>query len=144
LVLERIWLLKFLDWLPRPVSHVYALVVILMGWALFRAENLPHAFAYIGAMYGAWSLPGVQTAFNAYFTPQVAIAVVVGILGCMPVVPAVKTLLARAVDTLQPPVAVFVESVAALIRLGAHATVLLGSLMVIAAGTYHPFIYFRF
>src|ERR1035438_2521578 len=144
LVLERIWLLKFLDRLPRPVSHAYALVVILMGWALFRAEDLPHAFAYIGAMYGAWSVSGVQTAFNTYFTPQVAIAVVVGILGCMPVVPAVKTLLARGVDTLQPSVAVFVESVAALIRLGAHAAVLLGSLMVIAAGTYHPFIYFRF
>jgi alginate O-acetyltransferase complex protein AlgI len=144
LVLERICLLKLLARLPRPVSHGYALGVILTGWALFRAENLPRAFAYIGSMYGTWSFSGVQTALTAHLTPQVAIAVVVGILGCMPVLPAVNTWLGRAMDRLQPPMATLVESVTGMIRVGAHAAVLLGSLMLIAAGTYHPFIYFRF
>jgi alginate O-acetyltransferase complex protein AlgI len=144
LVLERIWLLKLLDRLPRFVSHVYALVVIVTGWALFRADDLPHAFAYIRSMYGAWSFSGVQTATTAYLTPQVAIGVVVGLLGCTPVLPAVNAWLARAVDRLQPRTAMLVETVTGTIWVGGHAAVLLASLMLIAAGTYHPFIYFRF
>jgi alginate O-acetyltransferase complex protein AlgI len=144
LVLERLWLLKFLDRMPRPVAHGYALILIVTGWALFRVENLPRAFAYIGSMYGAWSFSGVQTALAAHLTPQVAIAVIAGILGCMPLMPKVNVWLGRAVERLEPSMATIVESVTGMIRLGAHAVVLLASLMLIAAGTYHPFIYFRF
>jgi len=143
LVLERIWLLKALDWLPRPVSHGYALAVIFTGWVLFRAENLQHAFAYIGSMYGTWSLPGLRE-LTAYLTPEATIAIVIGILGCMPVLPAVNRWLARRMDHLEPPTAMLFEAVTGTIRIGAHAAVLLGSLALIAAGTYHPFIYFRF
>jgi len=143
LVLERSWLLKVLDRLPRPLRHLYALVVIFTGWALFRAENLTQAFAYIGSMYGKFSLSGLQSAL-AYLTPEITIAIAAGVLGCMPVLPAVNQRLGRELDRLQPSAATFVEAVSAMIRAGAYAVVLFGSLAWIAAGTYHPFIYFRF
>ena len=52
MVAERMWLLKLLDRLPRAFGHAYALLAIVTGWALFRAESLRRAFAYIGAMFG--------------------------------------------------------------------------------------------
>jgi alginate O-acetyltransferase complex protein AlgI len=143
LVLERLGLLKLLDRLSHPLGHAYALAVIFTGWVFFRVENLPLAFEYIGSMYGKWSYSGVQAAL-AYLTPEITIAVVVGILGSMPVVPAVNRWISKEIDRLRPSAATCVEAVTGMIRVGVQATVLFGSLAWIAASTYRPFIYFRF
>jgi alginate O-acetyltransferase complex protein AlgI len=143
LVLERFGWLRVLERLPRPLRHGYALAVIFTAWVFFRVENLPLAFAYIGSMYGKWTLSGVHAALG-YLTPEITIALAVGILGCMPVLPAINQWVGREMDRLQPSAATFVEAVSGMIRIGAHAIVLFGSLAWIAAGTYHPFIYFRF
>jgi alginate O-acetyltransferase complex protein AlgI len=143
LVLERAWLLRILDKLPDPLRYGYALAVIFTGWAFFRADSLFLALGYVGSMCGRWSFSGLQAA-QTYLTPETRIAMVAGILGCMPMVPAVNQWLGRELDRLQPRAAVFAETATGLVRVGVLAAVLFGSLAWIAAGTYHPFIYFRF
>lgn len=53
IILERLYLAKFFDKLPTIFSHIYAIIVILVGWVFFRAENLPQALDYISIMFGA-------------------------------------------------------------------------------------------
>jgi alginate O-acetyltransferase complex protein AlgI len=141
LVLERLGLLRLLGRLPRPLGHAYALAVIFMGWVFFRMENLPLAIEYIGSMYGTWS--GFQAAL-AYLTPEITIAMVVGILGSTPVLPAISRWISGEIDRLRPWAATSVEAITGMIRVGVDAAVLFGSMAWIAASTYHPFIYFRF
>lgn len=43
---------KALERLPAPVQHAYALVLITIGWVLFRAANLTQAGQVIAAMFG--------------------------------------------------------------------------------------------
>lgn len=43
---------KGLARLPRPVRHAYALVVIIVGWVLFRATSLEQAAHMLSAMFG--------------------------------------------------------------------------------------------
>jgi len=40
LILEKTFLLKVLDRLPRAARHVYTLLIVMMGWALFYFEDM--------------------------------------------------------------------------------------------------------
>ncbi len=51
LVLERLFLGKLLEKIPKILQHVYALFVIIIGWVFFRAENLTSALIYIKNMF---------------------------------------------------------------------------------------------
>lgn len=51
LIIERVGFGEVLDRMPRFVSRVYSLLVILIGWVLFRADTLSAAVAYIATMF---------------------------------------------------------------------------------------------
>jgi alginate O-acetyltransferase complex protein AlgI len=53
LVIERIGLADRVRSLALPLRHGYALLVVMVGWVLFRADTLGGAAAMIGAMAGA-------------------------------------------------------------------------------------------
>jgi alginate O-acetyltransferase complex protein AlgI len=134
LVLER---LRFGAWLgraARPVQHVYALVVVLVGWVFFRADSLTHAGHYLAAMAGATSAHGPRLADLMSIRTWLAFVI------------------ALPVATL--PLGDWIERIAptdglpdVVWRLGATAaqlTLLLVAILFVAAETYNPFIYFRF
>jgi alginate O-acetyltransferase complex protein AlgI len=137
LVLERLGLANAIGRLPAPVRHAYLLVVVMIGWVFFRADTLTGAIAFLKAMAGM--SPAAPTPFTIlwYVTPEVAIALVAGTIGSLPIVPA----LARWVD--EAPRAGLRRGFAA-----ASTATLLGllvvSIMHVAARAYNPFIYFRF
>ena len=51
LILERLFLEKLLQKLPLLVQHTYSLLVIIIGWVFFRAEDLSSAIEYIKNMF---------------------------------------------------------------------------------------------
>jgi alginate O-acetyltransferase complex protein AlgI len=137
LVVERLGLADAIGRLPAPVRHGYLLVIVMIGWVFFRADTLTGAIAFLKAMAGLG--PAVPTAFTIrwYVTPDVAIALVTGTIGSLPIVPA----LARWVDEARRPGlgrGFAAASTATLLVL------LVASIMHVAARAYNPFIYFRF
>lgn len=50
-VLERLGLRKILDKIPRMFRHIYTMVVVIIGWVFFRADNLTLAIDYIKNMF---------------------------------------------------------------------------------------------
>ena len=50
-IIERLGLEKILKKLPKCIQHMYAMVVVVIGWVFFRANNLSHALAYIRNMF---------------------------------------------------------------------------------------------
>lgn len=44
---------KWLIRLPKSVQHIYSVVIIFIGWALFFSPDLGLALDYIGVMFGA-------------------------------------------------------------------------------------------
>lgn len=59
LILEKTFLLKVLDRLPRAVRHVYTLLVVLMGWALFYFEDMGTLGAFFVRAF-SFSATGVE------------------------------------------------------------------------------------
>ena len=56
LILERVGLGKALDRCPKVIRHLYTMLVVIIGWVFFRAENLAAAGNYIAGMFR----PGAQ------------------------------------------------------------------------------------
>jgi alginate O-acetyltransferase complex protein AlgI len=139
LVIERLGVGARLARAPSVLRHVYALLVVMVGWVFFRAESLASAGGVLQAMAGFG--PALPTPYGVawYLTPEVAVAMAAGVVGSTPLWPALSARMARAsadggrLGAL--PSALVCAALAALFA---------GCVMLIAAHTYNPFIYFRF
>ncbi len=139
LILERLGLARLLARLPAPIAHAYALLVILIGWVLFRSPDVGYALTYLKTMAGL-SHPGETTFGVAWFLKtDVVLAFLAGFIGSMPTMPWLAARLGRWSEVAPTP---------RLIVAGAEVAVPLGLLvlcaMTLALGTYNPFLYFRF
>jgi alginate O-acetyltransferase complex protein AlgI len=139
LVVERVGLSAVLARTPRPVRHLYALLVVMVGWVFFRADSLSAATGVLRAMVGLG--PALATPYGVtwYLTPEVALAMAAGALGAVPIWPALGAWLAR-----PSPHGPRLGPWPSAITCAALAAVFAGCAMLIAAHTYNPFIYFRF
>jgi alginate O-acetyltransferase complex protein AlgI len=144
LVLERTRFGTLMDSLPRPAQHVYTLVVVMVGWVLFRADAFPQAMAFLKSMFGLSGATIASQPLARYLSRQVAWSVLIGVIFSMPFWPWFKQRCADWVKTLPHPMQPTAQVIGLVIE-----PVMLGALMLISAawlagGTYNPFIYYRF
>ena len=141
LVLERGGLATLVGALPKPLRHAYALLVVMVGWVLFRADTLRSAVAMIAAMAGASAATPAVFAPAWFWNTEVLLAVGAGIVGATPVLTALGQRLADPSERAGVRVLRWQASMAAMVGL---AALLAASLMLSASRSYNPFIYFRF
>lgn len=53
LLVEKFFLLKYLKKAWRPIQHAYALLLIMLGWVLFRSPDMGYVWGYLKALFGA-------------------------------------------------------------------------------------------
>jgi len=139
LVLERAGLGARLERAWRPLRHGYTLAVVMVGWVFFRAESLPAALGVLRALAGgSLALPTPYTVWW-YLTPEVVAALAAGVIGAMPVWPAVAGRFGQTA-----PGGSQLGALPSALSVAALAAIFGGCVMLIAAHTYNPFIYFRF
>jgi alginate O-acetyltransferase complex protein AlgI len=139
LVIERVGLGTRLQAMPRVLRHGYLLLVVMIGWVFFRADTFSSAVVMLRAMASlGGNLPTPYTP-AWYLTPQVLVALLAGAIGSTPIVPRLGRWRDRiaAAAPLQAAACEFAAIAALLV-------VLVGAIAQSAAGTYNPFIYFRF
>jgi alginate O-acetyltransferase complex protein AlgI len=132
LILERLGLAALVRRLWAPLRHAYALLVVAVGWVFFRATTLPQAFDFLRSMAGLTRTEPV--AFTVFYdlTPDLCLALIAGTIGATPVLATMarwREALPRTLDACGDVVVVVLMALA---------------ILRIAAGTYNPFIYFRF
>jgi alginate O-acetyltransferase complex protein AlgI len=147
LVLERAGLVRRLAALSRAgvleriaalpaVRHVYVLAVVTFAWVFFRADSFAYALAYLRAL--VVQAPATKLGFWGAADHE---TLLVFALGCVLATP----LLARRVEaalrdeTWRPRIALAAAAIPA-----GLALIFVASVAKLAAGTYNPFIYFRF
>ncbi len=52
LILEKLFLLRFLERMPKPLRHIYTMVVVIFGFLIFSYSDLSSAFLCARAMLG--------------------------------------------------------------------------------------------
>ena len=51
LIIEKTVLLKLLKKAPKAVCHIYTLILVMLGWALFYFEDMPSLFGFFGRAF---------------------------------------------------------------------------------------------
>jgi alginate O-acetyltransferase complex protein AlgI len=138
LIVERLGLSKILDALPRPARHGYTLLAVLGGWVFFRAASLGHAGGYLAALagFGSGSWIAADMATNAVW-----VALAVGLVACMPVLPLFDRAVAGVADRGYRWIT---ELALTPVTLAALGLVFVGACAAMVGSTYSSFIYFRF
>jgi len=138
LVLEGRGFLRRIEAMPRFVGHLYASLVVMVGLVIFRADTLSHAGHFLRVMTGIHPSAEVENFASMFLTRDVQLALLAGIIGSTPIV----ANLARRLCA-QPERAGGRLVFECAVNAGLLAVFVL-SLTCLSAGTYNPFIYFRF
>jgi len=144
LVLERLGLGKFLASRHPAAQHAYALLVILASWVLFRCETLAQAVSTLAALAGFARGSGLEYHLSLYLDAELVIALILGVIASTPALPYLVHALRRKRKTLQLACRRDFDTLSAIGEVALLTVVFLISLSWMAAGTYNPFLYFRF
>lgn len=132
LLLEKFFLREKLEKLPKPTSHIYTLLVVLIGWVFFMSPNITTAFTTLGKMIGigATTFANNQAKFmlKSYF-----IVFVLAIL-----------LSTKVYDRIQIFVYNQYKMKAVYTTWTIYIILIIVCIAFIVGGTYHSFLYFAF
>lgn len=169
ILLEKFFVTKVLDRLPRFVSHVWCIVLFFFGWLLFAVTGLSNVGEWFCAMFGAYGWLGTSTLWELQSWSYVSL-VPIFIVGSLPWAPWLRKKIQawaegdprRAIvaapqkgNAAVPPCQVVLEGEVAPARARVVAAVnvladvaLLAvfvlSCMSVVSSSYNPFIYFQF
>ena len=131
LFIEKLFLLKALDKLPKLLRHLYSLLLIVIGWVIFACNDVSVLLPYLGSMFGA---NGALGGLDVYWLiTKLALLVICAVASTqMP-----KKLFASVTGTMNEKAAFAVKSVLAVALLVLSMAFLIGD-------SYNPFLYFRF
>lgn len=83
LMLEKGFLLKWLEKIPKFFRHVYSLIIVLFGWLIFVFEDSPAGWQYVKNMFG-FEGAGFADMSDVYMLVRNLIFIVILVIGCTP------------------------------------------------------------
>lgn len=131
LFIEKLFLLKALDKLPKFFRHVYALLLIIIGWVIFASDDVSVLLPYLGSMFGA---NGAIGGMDVYTLLTKAVLL---IICCVASTELPKKLFLSAAGAMNEKAAFTLKSVLMIALLALSMILLIGD-------SYNPFLYFRF
>ena len=71
----------------RPLfGHIYTLLVVLIGFVMFRAASVSQGFRFLSAMFTGFTSTAASTvALHQFVTPEAVVMLVLGCLLCLPI-----------------------------------------------------------
>ena len=137
-IIERLFLGRLLGKNPiKPLNWVYTMLIVVLGWVLFRSDNIVYALQYIGAMFGKYN--GSVAGYNIYqclgfLSMELILAFISGLIG----IGFVSRSLRGVYDRIRKKEWFMVIDMLLMLVLLAICV------LRIISGTYNPFIYFKF
>lgn len=127
LLLEKLLLGKYIRRLPAVFQHLYAMVIVIIGWVFFASPDLPTALAYLQVMFSF--SPGTMGGASLVM-PWLGMAVI----GVVAATPLAKNLWEKLQGKKAMPLVEGALCLAALLLCTAS----------LVSDSYNPFLYFRF
>jgi alginate O-acetyltransferase complex protein AlgI len=115
------------------LKRAYLLLVVLVGWVFFRADNLDNAVHYLFKMFSFSA--GTNNYTLTYVNFYSIFIIVTGIIFATPL----RKVIAKQVNE-----KIKNETPIAIIKLGVYLALLILTVFELAHATYNPFIYYRF
>lgn len=135
--MEKSYLGKLLNKVPRFVRHIYLLLVVMIGWVFFRADSFSYSIEFIKNMF----FMGTNVIFDgvaASYINDYWFVLVLSMIFCMPIVDWFRRKIEVANDKiLESNISYVLNSVV-------YTGIFLIVIFKLVNSTYNPFLYFRF
>ncbi len=122
---------KFNGVVGKIIKRIYTLFFVVIGWVIFRAENITYAIEYIKSMFGLCGNALSEPLFNLHISENV-VFLIASVVFSMPVAKFLSNKLSS-----KPALHETFRAIALIF-------VLILALSYVVKGTYNPFIYFNF
>ncbi|RDY23939.1 MBOAT family protein [Romboutsia maritimum] len=137
IAIEKAFLGKLLSKSPRIFRHMYLVLIVMIGWVFFRAENIIQATEFIKVLSGINQNPLCNSAFLNYANDSGGI-VILAIILSTPIISKIKKLIKLKNQKIVESNIIYFM----------HSTLIMSLMFIIVImlinSTYNPFLYFRF
>ena len=127
----------FDKWLERSrfIGHIYTLLLVVISWVLFRANNINDAVIYIKNMFGMGN-DTIVDEYTLWYIKESGILLLIGIIAALPI--------SKIVHNYYDKCEVKVKNTYKFISMVLLALIFFVAVSYLVKGTYNPFIYFNF
>lgn len=133
LLVEKLFLSRYLEKLPGWAQHVYCMFVVMLGWYIFVYDQIGGGLGYLAAMFGGTGFLNRETVYLLYNNGVLLLLLIVGS----------TTLPARLANGLLKKLKER-DWCCILLRSVFYVGVFLLSVAYLVDASYNPFLYFRF
>lgn len=135
LLLEKYVFPKIPLHLPSFIKWIYTILVIVVGWVLFRAQNLDSAVKYLKTMFGTGIFTTESIQEFLRFALNYKYFFILGVVFSTPIFRKIYAILERKFDA---------SVLYGMIKYGGVFLLFLLSCLYVVASSYNAFIYFQF
>ncbi|MFR6016955.1 MAG: MBOAT family O-acyltransferase [Paraclostridium sordellii] len=133
IAIEKAFLGKILDKIYPPISHLYLVLVVMIGWIFFRSNSFTYAFNYIKLLFGLDNNL-LYNNLTIMYLNDYGYILILSVIFSIPIIPILKNKLHEFKET---HAYYIIKSIVFMSMFGAIVIELVNS-------TYNPFLYFRF
>lgn len=130
LILEKLLILKILEKAGKVISHIYSIILILIGWVIFAFEDLRQIGMYLQAMFNVNNFINNET---LYYLRNYGLITIIGIICSTLIVKKVNDKLSKSTNRVHK----IIESMI-------YMTILILCTANLVSDSFNPFLYFRF
>jgi len=138
LILERGSLGKFLKRIPKVFQLAYTLLIVLIAWVFFRAENITLALSYIKGMF-SFNFQGFY-AINHVMSVQTIFYTIIGVIFATPI----SRVIGENLKKYLYGKSIIYKDVMEILGDTCLAFIFIVSILYMTGSGFNPFIYFRF
>lgn len=131
LMIEKLFLLKLLKKVWRPIAHLYALFFIVLGWVIFSGTGMAEIFKTFRSMFQITAVTQETKAYMTYVFTNFKFEILAAVLFSMPIYPIIKKRFEKTIGYR------LIFSLCILVLFA-------WSMLSIVNSNFNPFIYFRF
>lgn len=137
LIIEKFVLGKIIEKLPKIFQHIYTMIIVIIGWLIFRSESIYYIKEYWLVLFGFGSNE-LMNPKAKYYLVEYKNAFIIALLASTPIYPVVTQKLNK---ISLPWLNAFINNIIKPIFL---ISLFIMCIIYLVNSTFNPFIYFRF
>lgn len=135
LVVEKLFLKEILDKNKfKILNYIYVMLIVIIGWVLFRTDSLSHAFEVIKMMF-SFNLKKAYILLPSYFNLKTILIIIISFL-----ISGFGQKLISKLKNYEKIKKIYLNNMETIVL----SLIMIISIFELVASTYNPFIYFRF
>lgn len=138
IVIELLFLGKTLEKIPKVFSHIYTLLVVVIGWVFFYFDDISSLNKMLAIMFGFGDTPLTHITDSVYFLNRLPFFIV-AIIACTPISKYVKKIMIEVSNK-----NLSCKILADITNIVFNILLIILCTAALVGTSYNPFLYFRF